>query len=127
MSFNYYGLGDFIKFNNNNIWEIVSEHEGRQITCFKREIGNRVNPFTYKYVINEDSMGFGDEMVRSNNFNYPDWKLFYGEERFRKIATDFSTEVNTTLPLIYFVKYYLGFNDDSKMERIRSTKLRFRK
>lgn len=52
----------FIKFNNNNvIWEIIHEHEGRQITCYNRgwgEIGkNRNNNFTYKYVIDEDKMG----------------------------------------------------------------------
>ena len=120
-------MGDFIRFNNNNIWEIVYENDGRQITCYKREIGNRVDPFEFKYIINEDAMGFEDERPSINNFNYPDWKTFYGAERFKKIAADFSTEADTTLPLIYFVKYYLGFNDDNKMERIRSTKIRFRK
>lgn len=120
---------EFVKFNNDNIWEIVHP-EGvsgnYMITCYKREVGKRVSPYEYKYVIDENTLGFEDNNARINNFNYLDWKAFYGEEKLRKLAADFSTE-ESVLPLIYFVKYYLGFPDDSKMERIRSTKWVFRR
>lgn len=118
----YYELGDFIRFNNNNIWEIVdNEGSGYMITCYKRDFGNRADSISYKQVIDENEMS-----TDIRNFNYTDWKSFYGAERLKKIVVDFSTE-QTVLPLIYYVKYVLGFNDDSKMERIRSSKWIFRK
>ena len=116
-------MGDFIRFNNNNIWEIVKTEDGRVVTCLKREIGKRENnnPYNFTHVINEDTMA-----TDTRNFNYLDWKSFYGEQRLKNLVADFSTEQNV-LPLIYFIKYILGFNDDSKMERVRSTKWIFRK
>lgn len=110
--------GDFVKFNNNNIWEIVKDNNN--LICYKREIGLRTSPYTYKYNINEDRMGFEG---LGNNFNYLDWKAFYGEERLKKVVTNLSTE-SSVLPLIYFISFYLGY---SKYERIRSTKWRFLK
>lgn len=89
-------------------------------------MGNRVGLLTYKYIINENNMGLEDSNVH-NNFNFHDWKSFYGEQRLKNLVSDFSTESSSTLPLIYFIKYYLGFPDDSKMERIRSTKWIFRR
>lgn len=116
-------MTDFVRFNGNNIWEIVKTEDDRVITCFKREIGKRElnNPYEFTHVIDENSMA-----TDTRNFNYIDWKSFYGEERLKKLVADFSTEQNV-LPLIYWVKYILGFNDDSKMERIRSTKWVFRR
>lgn len=92
------------------------------ITCYKRDLGKRADSIQYEYVIDEDKM----TMSETKNFNYPDWKAFYGAERLKKLVADFSTE-QTVIPLIYWVKYFLGFSDDSKMKRIRSTKWEFRR
>lgn len=122
-------MGDYVKFNNNNVWEIVpnSEFPDREITCYKRELGNRLNavPYKYKYIINEDFLGLEDTNLNTN-WNYDDWKAFFGNNKLKTIASNFSTE-QYSLPLIYWVKYVLGFNDDSKMERINSTRYKFRK
>lgn len=115
-------MGYFIRFNNNNIWEIVPSDDDYRIVCYKRDLGKRADSIEYKHVIDEENLTMNDK----RNFNYLDWKSFYGEGRIRKLVADFSTE-QTVLPLIYFVKYFLGFNDDSKMERERSTKWTFRK
>ena len=116
-------MGAFVRFNDNNIWEIVQDHGNYMITCYKRDLGKRADSIQYEHIIDENNMGMKDTKV---NFNYLDWKAFYGAERLKKLAADFDSEQNV-LPLIYFVKYFLGFPDDSKMERIRSSKWIFRK
>ncbi len=61
--------------------------------------------------------------THGNNFNYHDWKVFYGEEMLRKIAADFATE-RYALPMIYYSHYVLGLVN---MRRERSTKYVFQK
>jgi len=68
--------------------------------------------------VNEDELTSN----QGNNFNYHDWKVFYGEEMLRKIAADFATE-RYALPMIYFAVFVLGLVD---MRRERSTKYTFK-
>ncbi len=123
-----FGLSELIKFNNNNIWELVPDNEypDKKITCYKREIGNRVDnhPLRFNQVINEDILGLEQDNLQ--NWNYKDWKAFFGENKLKQIASNLSTE-QTSLPLIYYMKYIMGFGDDSKMERVNSTRYIFRK
>jgi hypothetical protein len=70
--------------------------------------------------VNEDGL---ISSTIGNNFNYHDWKVFYGEEMLRKIAADFATE-RYALPMIYYSYYILGLVN---MQRIRATKYTFDK
>lgn len=106
-----------IKFNNNNIWEIVDD-----VVFYKRVLTPQaLSTVTIDKEINED------ELVSSpnegNNFNYHDWKTFYGEEMLRKTAADFQME-RYALPMIYYAVFILGLID---MQRVRATKYVFRK
>lgn len=116
----------FVRFNGDNIWEIVPS--GNYImTCYKREYGKNAWKMDGKfdYDLNEENIG-KDDPNNMRNFNYSDWKSFYGEERLKKIAANYEQE-KSSLPLIYFMKYIMQFNDDSKMERLSSTRWVFRK
>lgn len=115
----------YVKFNNNNVWEIVPDPENPnyRMKCYKREMGNKVNiPIKFDFVIDEDMMGQSDENI--NNFNYSDWKDLIGTNKLKAVAANFNTE-QSSLPLIYFMKYVIGFNDDHKMERVNSTRYIF--
>ncbi len=67
--------------------------------------------------VNEDEL----TSTHGNNFNYHDWRVFYGEEMLRKIAADFSAE-RYALPMIYYSHYVLGLVN---MRRERATKYVF--
>lgn len=69
--------------------------------------------------VNEDELTSN----QGNNFNYHDWKVFYGEEMLRKIAADFAVE-RYALPMIYYSYYVLGLVN---MRRDRATKYVFEK
>ena len=110
----------FVRFNNDNIWEIVENNNG--ITCYKREYGKSIFKANIDSIINEDLLvpeGY-------NKFSYPDWKVFFGQDKLKKMAADLTKE-QSALPLIYFVKYILGYPDDDKMTRILATRYRFDK
>ena len=123
----YHDLSEFIRFNNDNIWELVPDTEfpNNKITCYKREFGKRLSSYEDRInqTINEDLMG--TEGV-NNNWNYNDWKAFFGENKLKAIANKHEAE-RTSLPLIYYMKYILGFNDDGKMEYVSPTRYIFRK
>jgi len=105
----------FIKFNNNNIWELVDD-----VIFYKRVLTPQALSTTkIDLEVNED-----EELTSThgNNFNYHDWKVFYGEEMLRKIASDFATE-RYALPMIYYSVFVLGLVD---MRRERSTKYTFK-
>lgn len=102
-----------IKFNNNNIWELVQD------TVFYKRIytPQALSTVTIDKEVNEDEL----ESEQGNNFNYHDWKTFYGEEMLRKLAADFELEYNA-LPMIYYAVFVLGLVD---MKRNRATKYSF--
>ena len=103
----------FIRFNGNNIWELVDG-----VVFYKRVLTPQALSTTkIDQEINEDLL----QSTHGNNFNYHDWKVFYGEEMLRKIAADFSTE-RYALPMIYYSHYVLGLVN---MRRERSTKYVF--
>jgi hypothetical protein len=104
----------FIKFNNNNIWELVDD-----VVFYKRVLTPQaLSTTTIDKEVNEDEL----TSIEGNNFNYHDWKVFYGEEMLRKIAADFATE-RYALPMIYYAVFVLGLVD---MRRERSTKYTFK-
>lgn len=106
------------------MWEIVPDTEfpDKKVTCYKREVGSKFNvPIIFDHVVDEDTMG-----QDNGNFAYPDWKSLIGAQKLKSMAASFSTE-QSSLPIIYWMKYVMGFNDDSKMERINSTRYIFRK
>ena len=106
----------FIRFNNNNIWELVDD-----VVFYKRVLTPQALSTTkIDLEINEDVL---TSSTHGNNFNYHDWKVFYGEEMLRKIAADFATE-RYALPMIYYSHYILGLIN---MRRERSTKYTFDK
>ncbi len=105
----------FIKFNNNNIWELVDD-----VVFYKRVLTPQALSTT-KIDLEVDEDGLTS--THGNNFNYHDWKVFYGEEMLRKIAADFATE-RYALPMIYYSHYVLGLVN---MRRERSTKYVFQK
>lgn len=110
----------FVRFNNDNIWEIIESNNG--ITCYKREYGKFINKAKIDSVINEELLvpeGY-------NKFSYPDWRVFFGQDKLKRMAADVNKE-QYALPLIYFCKYVMGYNDDIKMERILATRYRFDK
>lgn len=102
-----------------------TEFPEQKITCYKREFGKRLGSYQDRInqTINEDLMGTHD---MNNNWNYPDWKSFFGENKLKSIANN-STNEQYALPLIYYMKYILGFNDDGKMEYVSPTRYIFRK
>lgn len=104
-----------IKFNNNNIWELVED------TVFYKRIytPHALSTVTIDKEVNEDEL----ESTWGSNFNYHDWKTFYGEEMLRKLAADFELE-RDALPMIYYSVFVLGLVD---MKRQRSTKYSFSK
>jgi hypothetical protein len=105
----------FIRFNGNNIWEIVDD-----VVFYKRVLTPQALSTTkIDEEINEDLL----TSTHGNNFNYQDWKAFYGEEMLRKIASDFSSE-RYALPMIYWAIYHKGLTN---MRRERSTKFTFQK
>lgn len=105
----------FIRFNNNNIWEIVDD-----VVFYKRILTPQaLSTTTIDQDINEDEL----KSQHGINFNYNDWRIFYGEEMLRKIASDFSVE-RYALPMIYYSIFILGLTD---MRRDRSTKYVFQK
>jgi hypothetical protein len=115
-------LGEYIKFNNNNVWEIVPDPDSPStlVKCYKREVGNKVNiPIRFSYIVDENNMG-----KDSKNFSYTDWKTLFGLNKLRKIASNFESE-QYALPIIYWMKFIMGFGDDSKMERVNSTRYIF--
>ena len=106
----------FIKFNNNNIWELVDG-----VVFYKRVLTPQALSTTkIDLEVNEDGLV---SSVPGSNFNYHDWKVFYGEEMLRKIATDFSAE-RYALPMIYYAGFVLGLVN---MRRERATKYVFEK
>lgn len=106
----------FIRFNNNNIWEIVDD-----VVFYKRVPTPQAlsTVMTIDKEIDEDTL----KSEHGINFNYYDWKTFYGEEMLRKIASDFEME-RYALPMIYYSVFVLGLTD---MRRERSTKYTFQK
>ena len=105
----------FIRFNNNNIWEIVDD-----VVFYKRvPTIKSLSTVHIDQEINEDELSSN----HGNNFNYNDWRVFYGEEMLRKIASDYQAE-RYALPMIYFAVFVLGLTD---MQRMRSTKYVFNK
>jgi hypothetical protein len=104
-----------VRFNNNNIWELVDD------VVFYKRVPTKQSLSTVQIdkEINEDELTSSE----GKNFNYHDWKTFYGEEMLRNIASDFSTE-RYALPMIYYSHYVLGLVD---MRRERSTKYVFSK
>jgi hypothetical protein len=105
----------FIKFNNNNIWEIVDD-----VVFYKRVLTPQaLRTVTIDKEINEDEL----ISTQGNNFNYHDWKTFYGEEMLRRMASDFQME-RYALPMIYYAVFILGLTN---MKRDRSTKYTFSK
>lgn len=105
----------FIKFNNNNIWEIVDD-----VTFYKRVLTPQaLGTVHIDEEINEDSL----RSQHGLNFNYNDWRIFYGEEMLRKIASDFQAE-RYALPMIYYAVFVLGLTDT---QRLRATKYVFSK
>lgn len=110
----------FIRFNNDNIWEIIGND--KSITCYKRRFGKFTNKVNIDKEINEQEMiPLGSN---NSNFNYPNWKVFFGDEKLKRIAID-HVEEQYALPLIYYCKFILGFNDDSMMQRILPTRYVF--
>jgi hypothetical protein len=107
----------FIKFNNNNIWEVVDD-----VVFYKRVLTPQtLSTVTIDKEIDEDTMKSEGQDDKGPNFNYNDWKVFYGEEMLRKIASDFQVE-RYALPMIYYAIFVLGLTD---MRRERSTKYVF--
>ena len=105
----------YIRFKNNNIWELVDD-----VVFYKRVLTPQaLSTVKIDQEINEDLL----TSSHGNNFNYHDWKTFYGEEMLRKIASDFQSE-RYALPMIYFAVFVLGLTD---MRRERSTKYTFLK
>lgn len=105
-----------IKFNNNNIWELVDG-----VVFYKRLFTpHALSTLTVDKVVNEDEM-IPMGLQPGKNFNYHDWKAFHGEEMLRKIASDYQLE-RYALPMIYYAIYVLGLTD---MKRDRSTKYTF--
>jgi hypothetical protein len=104
-----------IRFNNNNIWELVDD-----VVFYKRvPTKQALSTVQIDKEINEDEL----TSTEGKNFNYHDWKTFYGEEMLRKIASDFSTE-RYALPMIYWACYCKGLINP---KRIRATKYTFDK
>ena len=105
----------YIRFNNNNIWELVDD-----VVFYKRVLTPQaLSTVKIDQEVNEDLL----TSSHGNNFNYHDWKTFYGEEMLRKIASDFQSE-RYALPMIYYAVFILGLTD---MRRERSTKYTFDK
>lgn len=106
-----------IKFNNNNIWELVDD-----VVFYKRVLTPQaLRTVTIDKTIDEENMKSEGQDDKGSNFNYNDWKIFYGEEMLRKIASDFQME-RYALPMIYYSVFILGLTD---MRRERSTKYVF--
>jgi len=106
----------YIRFNNNNIWELVDD-----VVFYKRVPTPQASSTVIKIdqEVNEDLL----TSSHGNNFNYHDWKTFYGEEMLRKIASDFQSE-RYALPMIYWALYCKGLIN---IQRIRPTKYIFDK
>lgn len=100
-----------IRFKNDNLWQIDQVDDS--LICYHRipKLHQNVD-----YSIDEEDMVSGN-----GNFNYVDWKAFFGDNKLKLIATDFRTE-QYALPLIYYCIYIKGY---TKMERIRSSKYKF--
>ena len=112
-----------IRFNDNNIWEVIGNENS--VTCYKRQYGKFTPKVNIDFEIDENVMVPEQEGVdMKKTFNYADWKTFFGEERLKRIADNSSTE-QYALPLIYYCKYVLGFNDDGMMQRVSSTRYIF--
>lgn len=108
----------FIKFNGDNIWEIVQD--GNVYTFYKRVLSPKALRTTkFDEEIDEDK----DFMKGGSNFNYKDWKVFFGEERLKKLTVDLDKE-RFVLPMIYYAIFNMGLTD---MVRERETKFTFRK
>ena len=105
-----------IKFNNNNIWELVDD-----VVFYKRVLTPQaLRTVTIDKEIDENMLS----SAHGNNFNYHDWKTFYGEEMLRKIASDFQMERDYALPMIYWALHHQGLIN---MTRVRATKYVFSK
>lgn len=111
----------FIRFNNDNIWEVIGNENS--VTCYKRQFGKFTSKVNIDFEIDEDEM-VPEGVDIKKSFNYADWKTFFGEDRLKKMGIDVKTE-QYVLPLIYYCKYVLGFNDDNMMIRVLPTRYIF--
>jgi hypothetical protein len=111
----------FVRFNNDNIWEIIGND--RSVTCYKRNFG-KFNTRIEAADMDENTMVPKSDMGKK--FSYEDWKTFFGDNKLKNLGADPNNE-QYVLPLIYFCKYVLGFNDDSMMERQSPTRYVFEK
>ena len=107
----------FLKFNNNNIWEVV-ESGNDQVTFFRRVL----TPHALRTVKMDEEINENDMSVE-NGYSYEDWKIFFGEERLKKLVVDFERE-RYVLPMIYFATFIKGLTD---MIRERETKYVWKK
>lgn len=93
--------------------------DGDTVTFYKRVLTPKALRTTkFDEEINED------KEFKSNDpsfFNYTDWKMFFGEERLKKLTVDLDRE-SYVLPMIYYAIFKQGLTD---MVRERETKFTF--
>lgn len=107
----------FIKFNDNNIWEVVDSGPD-SVTFFRRVL----TPHALRTVYIDEEINENDMSVE-NGYSYEDWKIFFGEERLKKLVVDVEKE-RYILPMLYYAMFVKGLTD---MVRERETKFVFSK
>ena len=109
----------FLKFNNNNIWQVVDE--GDDVVFYHRVL----TPHGLRTVHIDEEID-EDKMFTSTDpsfFNYTDWRIFFGEEKLKKLAEHIEKE-QYVLPMIYYAIFMRGLTD---MVRERATKYIWKK
>src|SRR5688500_16348714 len=119
----------FLKFNNNNVWEVVDHDNGgngngngdNSVIFYRRVL----TPHALRTVHIDEEID-EDKMFTSTDpsfFNYTDWKIFFGEEKLKKLGVDVEKE-RYVLPMLYYSIFIMGLTD---MVRERETKFIFKK
>ena len=108
----------FLKFNNNNIWQVVEDEDDGSVVFYRRVL----TPHGLRTVHIDQEID-ENQMKVNNSYSYEDWKVFFGEEKLKKMAVDYQKE-QYILPMLYYASFLMGLTD---MVRERETKFIFRK